>query len=106
MLHHFFCLRTALTIVPLPVDVPAGSVLSPLQPRSLPCSDSPIGFRSCFGGPRPRLLSLKPESLASRQRAAPYSVPNSTLLPMLTPINARRSLRQSGGSKRNYKYYR
>lgn len=87
----------------LSVDVTAGSVLSPLKARPLPCGDRSVRLRLCFDVPGPSLLSFHPRGLTPGERAAPYALMNSPLLPVLASVYAWRRLRRHSDSERNHK---
>ena len=106
MLHHSPLLLPLLSIVFLPVDVTAGSVLSPLKVGSLPSGDRSIRFRLGFEAPCSRLLCFQPRGFAPGERTAPHAPMNAPLLSMLAPIYAWRPLRRHSDSERKHKHDR
>ena len=100
------CLLPLLSIVFLPVDMTAGSVLSPLKTNPLPSGDRSIRLRPGFDSPRSSLLSFEPRGLAPGERTAPRALTNTPLLSVLAPIDARRLLRRHGDPERKHKHDR
>lgn len=95
VLHHFCLVLPFLIVVFLPVDSPAGPVLTMLEPGSFPASDGAVGLHPVLEAPGPCLLSFESSRLTPVQLSRPYTLSDSPLLPMFPAVHARRPLRQS-----------
>ena len=100
------CLLPLLSIVFLPVDMTAGSVLSPLKSDPLPPGNRSVRLRLSFDVSRSSLLSFKPRGLAPGERTAPHALMNTPLLSVLAPVYARRLLRRHSDLERKHKHDR
>jgi hypothetical protein len=97
---------SAIPIVLLSVDAPARTILSVLKPGSFTSRHLPVGFCFRFQTPGARLLSFHPRGFASRERAAPHALMNSSLLSALAPIYTWRLLRRHADPQRKHKHDR
>jgi hypothetical protein len=79
-----------LTIMLLPVNVPAGAIKHMIEAITLAARDVAVGFCIPFSDSDSCLLGLEPYGFAARQFAAANPLIDSTLLPALAPVDVRR----------------
>src|SRR5262249_31722608 len=76
-----------LTVVLLPVDVPARAVQLTIQPTALAVADATVGPRKTLVDSDSRLLCLESLRLATSQLAVPDAFSNAVLLMTFAPVD-------------------